>query len=70
MIVDDNDAYWHDYFKDEYVTSDEPPEGVTRRTHYLQKITCTASDHTGKVINESSAYHWVVRPRRFAKFTL
>ena len=73
MIVekptDDNDPAWHDYFNDKYACDDEPPEGVTRRTHYLQKLVLDILDQDRKVIKTSECYRWITRPRMHCVLT-
>lgn len=61
--TDDNDEAWHDYFDDAYTSRDPLPEGVTRRTHYLQKVTMEIVDDKGRSTSSSSAFRWITRPR-------
>ena len=62
--TDDNDPAWHDYYDDMFVCDDPLPEGVTRRTHYLQKVVVDiALDRKRKEVKTSECYRWITRPR-------
>ena len=61
--TDDNDPAWHDYYDDMFVCDDPLPEGVTRRTHYLQKVIMEIVGDNGRAARLSSAFRWITRPR-------
>lgn len=73
-MIDDNDLSWLN--NDTYVPvgfnaghPELPPEDVTYRTHYMQKIIFEMTDHDGNVIHTSENFHWVTRPRKHCVLT-